>query len=870
VTNRQLKHSLAFNFALAAVIPILLLSIFVLFHLAGDTKVQSEEKNQLLANTVSGQIEIFLHEPLTILENINAMLSANPGWDEPMIHRILDLHIRDTELFESIYLLNPQGTVINTGLSTGRENFHNDFVGINLAHLPFYKNATLTGKATWSDTFLSVFNGKISITLAVPSGKQMLIGNFNISTLARLIQKHSSGQNIEISLIDQTGNIIVHPDPLIADTQINISNLPIIQAGFKGNEPTTSYIFNNIKYLGTVRKIPGPNWLILVSQNVKDAYHPVSATALLFLIGAFVAILLAILFALTKARKIIRPIDEVTSHSQEIARGNYNVTFSTAPYSEIRQLTQSIQEMARAVQNRESELQMSRKRLQEIYNTTSEAIFIRSTQTLKIVDANQTMTDLFGYSLEELKEISIGDMSSGDPAYIQKRVREKIDKVMREGPQVYEWSYKRSNGESFWAEVTLKKAEIDGKQRILGVIRDITERKTLEQQLMQSQKMEAIGTLAGGIAHDFNNILTPIQGYVEIAMLNLKDPAKVKEDLDEVLRAVQRAKELVRQILTFSRQESQQNSLTDVAVIVKEALKLLRSSIPVTIEIRQNIDSSCRPVMANPTQIHQILMNLCTNAYHSMRSEGGILGVALIPVTITSSDNPALKNLPQGSYLQLEVSDTGHGMDKATANRILEPYFTTKKKEEGTGLGLSVVHGIIKGLGGEITIYSEVGSGSTFHVYLPMVEKNIDKKVIHHREPPPRGNEGIILVDDEEMILKMQSEILTNLGYRVTTFSNPDDALQFFTNQSEGYDLLITDMTMPQITGDILAEKIRRIQPDLPVILCTGFSEIINREKALAQGINEFLTKPVELYDLAHTIRVVLDERKNKPENRNQ
>jgi CheY-like chemotaxis protein len=377
---------------------------------------------------------------------------------------------------------------------------------------------------------------------------------------------------------------------------------------------------------------------------------------------------------------------------------------------------------------------------------------------------------------------------------------------------------------------------------------------------MQSQKMEAIGTLAGGIAHDFNNILTPIQGYVELARLNLKDPAKVKEDLDEVLQAVQRAKELVQQILTFSRQEAQQNSLTDVAVIVKEALKLLRSSIPTTIEIRQNIDSSCGQVMVNPTQIHQILMNLCTNAYHSMRDEGGILGVTLIPVTITASDNPALKNLPQGSYLQLEVSDTGHGMDKATANRILEPYFTTKKKEEGTGLGLSVVHGIIKSLGGEITIYSEVGSGSTFHVYLPMVEKNIEEKINKHREPPPEGNEGIILVDDEEMILSMQSEILSKLGYRVKTFSNPDDALQFFTSQADSYDLLITDMTMPQITGDVLAEKMRKIQPKLPVILCTGFSEIINREKALAQGINEFLTKPVELYELARTIRAVLDQ----------
>jgi PAS domain S-box-containing protein len=868
--NSQLKHSLALNFVLAAVIPILFLSIIVLFHLAHDTKLETEGKNQLLANTVSGQVEIFLHEPLSILENISAMLRANPTWEEKAVHQVLDLHIRDSSIFESIYLVDSQGLVINAGLPTGREEFHDDFVGINLAHLPFYKQTVTTGETTWSDTFLSIFSGKMSIALSTPVDRRILIGNLSIRSLSDFIKNLSSGQNIQVGVIDRTGTIIVHSDPLIADTLINVSNLPIIQNGFKGEESTSSFIFNNIKYIGSVIKVQGPDWLVLASQTSKETYHPVSATALFFLFGAFVAILFAILFALVKARNIIRPITEVAHRSRKIAGGDYDVSFSPSPYAELRELTHSIQEMADAVQSRETALQLSEKRFREIYNTTSEAIFIRNIQTYILVGANQAMTDLFGYSLDELKKLSISEISSGDPVFTQQKAQENIKKVLREGPQVFEWNYRRKNEESFWAEVTLKQAEIDGRQRILGVIRDITERKSFERQLVQSQKMEAIGTLAGGIAHDFNNILTPILGYVQIAMIHLKEPDKLKEDLDEVLRAVQRAKELVQQILTFSRKEGQQVSPTNISLIVKEALKLLRSSIPTTIEIRQKIDPNCGLVMANPTQIHQVLINLCTNAYHAMRENGGILGISLVPFTVDTPENLTLKNLPQGHYLQLEVSDTGHGIDKTTVSRIFEPYFTTKAKDEGTGLGLSVIHGIVKTLGGEITVYSEIGKGSTFHVYLPIIEGIIEKSATGRLEPPPGGNECILLVDDEEIILKVQKEMLTNLGYRVETYMSPDEAFQFFTEHPGFCDMVITDMTMPKMTGDVLAGKMLTLRPELPVILCTGFSEIINREKALAIGIREFLNKPVELYELAHTVRRILDLNRTAPSDTSQ
>lgn len=372
--------------------------------------------------------------------------------------------------------------------------------------------------------------------------------------------------------------------------------------------------------------------------------------------------------------------------------------------------------------------------------------------------------------------------------------------------------------------------------------------------------MESIGTLAAGIAHDFNNILSPIYGYVELAQMKLRDNPELKEYLDEVHSAANRAKDLVKQILTFSRQDSERFSPVEVHVIVKEALKLLRATIPSTIEIKQEIDPTSGYVLANPTQVHQVLMNLCTNAYHAMRETGGILGVVLKPIEITSTDFIKNINLHPGHYLMLEVSDTGTGMDKETVSRIFEPYFTTKGLGEGTGMGLSVVHGIIKNHGGNITVYSEPGKGSTFHIYLPILEGvEAEKEETEVTGPAQTGTERVLLVDDEERVAKVERVMLENLGYSVTVITSPHEALEHFRKQPDAYNLVITDMTMPKMTGDKLAIEMMSIRPDIPVILCTGFSELINREEALKIGIRKFVTKPIIITSFAKTLREVLD-----------
>lgn len=406
-------------------------------------------------------------------------------------------------------------------------------------------------------------------------------------------------------------------------------------------------------------------------------------------------------------------------------------------------------------------------------------------------------------------------------------------------------------GEVFW--------DGDGKPvRMVGIVQDISEKIELEKQLRQAQKLESIGTLAGGIAHDFNNILTAILGYAHMVLDALPAESPLRASQQQVITAGQRAADLVKQILTFSRRGDQQLAPLQPQLLVNEALKLLRSTIPTTIEFKLTIDEGCGTILADPTQIHQVVMNLCTNAYHAMREKnGGVLGVTLSPVEL---EPEALQNkidLQPGSYIRLEVSDTGQGMSASVLKRIFEPYFTTKGQGDGTGMGLSLVHGIVKSMGGGITVYSEVGTGTTFHVYFPRIASE-SRREAQSLSSLAGGNERLLVVDDEASIVQLEQHLLENLGYKVTAVTTSREAWQLFTAHPDDFDLIITDMTMPHMSGLELAGKILEVRKDMPVILCTGYSEIINEEKAKAWGICEYLMKPVNKNDLATAIRRAL------------
>ena len=380
-----------------------------------------------------------------------------------------------------------------------------------------------------------------------------------------------------------------------------------------------------------------------------------------------------------------------------------------------------------------------------------------------------------------------------------------------------------------------------------------------ERQLQQVLKIQAIGTLAGGIAHDFNNILFPIVGYTELTLDEVPEDSPAHQNLEEVLKAAQRAKDLVQQILTFSRQSEQEREPLKIQYIVREALKLLRATIPATIEIEHHLKDDCGSVLGDANQIHQVIIDLCTNAYQSMQEKGGKLEIALADVDISYTDTIEHVGLQPGRHLRLTVKDEGCGMEPAVIDRIFEPYFTTKEQGKGIGLGLSVIHGIVKNHGGDITVNSVVGQGSEFHVYLPLIDEVAEQTQTSAITKAAKGDEHILLVDDEEQIVAMQRQMLEHLGYQVTASTDSQEALAVFAQHPDNFDLVITDMTMPHMTGDRLAQKLIDIKPGLPIILCTGFNESITEEKALSMGIQKFVMKPVVKNELASTIRAVLD-----------
>ncbi len=423
---------------------------------------------------------------------------------------------------------------------------------------------------------------------------------------------------------------------------------------------------------------------------------------------------------------------------------------------------------------------------------------------------------------------------------------------------------KKKDGTLYDADVTVSaiRDNFGEIRNYVAIHRDISRELLLEKELRQAQKMEALGTLAGGIAHDFNNILGAIMGYSELAKLELDEKSPVQDKLAEVLKATCRAKELVQQILVFSRRSEQQKIPLELGRIIKEAMRILRPSLPSTIEIKSAV-SSKNAVLADPTQMHQVLMNLCTNAAHAMQDKGGVLEVKLADLMIETEAVAASESLPPGHYVELRVSDTGHGIDPSIADLIFDPFFTTKGPNEGTGLGLSVVHGIVKSHGGAISFDSVSGNGTSFRVLLPALETDsVPEKTAVVTALPP-GRERILVVDDEPVLAEMIKRMLERLGYEVVSRTDGREAFEAFRNQpaDRPFDLVITDMTMPSLTGMELARKLLALQPEISVILMTGFSKNIHAEGIKKLGIEELLMKPVTLEKLAKTVRTILDKK---------
>jgi len=473
----------------------------------------------------------------------------------------------------------------------------------------------------------------------------------------------------------------------------------------------------------------------------------------------------------------------------------------------------------------------------------------------RFVRWNNEWNKITGYSDEELAGMYGPDFFEGKDRTL---IREQMQNTFREGASEAEVKLVTKDGRRLPYYFSGLRKTLNGKEHLIGLGIDITERKQLEEQLRQTHKMEAVGTLTGGIAHDFNNLLFMIVGNAELALEDIPEWNPTYASLEAIKTAGLKASGIVKQLLNFSRKTDQKLIPVDAVTVIKDALKFLRSAVPTTVEFRKHLPDNDITIMADSVQINQLLMNLCTNASQAMEKTGGILEITVENECLTEDTAVNYPDLTTGEHVKITVSDTGPGIDPEIIDRIFDPYFTTKEVGKGSGMGLSVVHGIVNSHNGAITVDSELGKGATYTILFPVISDEPVMEAKPLSDKTPRGNETILLVDDEESITTMIGKMLERLGYQVETRLNPLETLELFKSKPHEFDLVITDMTMPQMTGAKLSEKLKEVRSDIPVIICTGHSSLIDEDKAKKLGIDAYVMKPIVKNDIAKTIRKVL------------
>jgi PAS domain S-box-containing protein len=863
---RPLRKLLTRQFILIAVVPFLLAATLSIVWLAGQLKRDIQAYQRQLAGAIAAQVENYLSSALIAVQ-MTAAIPMDEGMNWHNLQHILDAQIQCSPALRAVYALSPQGRVLSIGLPAEKAKRRQDLLGMDLSRNRLFQQARREGRPIWSDTFLSVMGGSLVVALAVPSRDMVVIGEIELLRLTEYLKGIALSAKQLLLVIDRNGQIIADREQYYTAQQLNIGNIPLVRKGLETKATVSGdFDFNYEAMIGDMVPTPSIDWFVLVAQPSQVAFGPLKTMLRLVLLGLGVALGVGVAFSILFSRRMARRFESLTTHARLVATSDAPTDWPKSSIADFNELSENLSQMAAAIRDRERQRQeaeektrRSEDKYRNLFEESLDTIFI-STIEGRFLDINPVGVKLLGYACTE-EVLALGIFQD---VYVNAEDRNKlIHRLIQAGyVKDYQVRLKKKNGDIIDVAITatLIRTRANEPTALRGIIRDVTERKSLEEQLRQAQKMEAIGALAGGIAHDFNNLLTPILGFAEILQSDFPPESLARQGLDQIISASTKAKELVKQILTFSRQQPHEPRPVQIHPIAHEAVNLLRASIPKSIDIKTHLPK-CGHILGDPGQIHQVIMNLGTNAYHAMRDSGGVLSIDVKAVTI-GPDRPLPDvEIEPGRYVRLGVSDTGIGMDENIKSRIFDPYFTTKKAGEGTGLGLAVVHGIVKHHRGHITVYSEPGRGTTFHVYFPAVSAQGNSVAAPDAAKIPRGDESILIVDDEKPILQLQRSLLESLGYRVTAVSDGTEALRRFAARPDEFDLVITDMTMPGMNGAVLSREMLRLRKDLPIILCTGFSELIDEDKARALGIRRYVMKPIIRAEIAEVIRELLDDR---------
>ncbi|CCK78174.1 hybrid sensor histidine kinase/response regulator [Desulfobacula toluolica] len=847
-TKMKLSSKLFLLFITLTIISVIIIAVYINLNsrrklrsmAAGQFGIQQLMQTRLVASAIENYFDHFISN-LYFMANANQILSSRSSQDA-LFYKLYD----KLQNVTSIRFVSINGILTFIYPSEG---FRRELIGKNYGTEKFYKKTIATGKISISSLLYNEENKpriRIAIPVfdndqATPHIKGVLVGSFDpMNVLNSIINSIISDKTGYAWILDSKGNFLTHPvkefegkssfgarekkNPAFSYKKIEIIQQKMIQ-GHEGTDTYTSgwhreqkgYIEKFVAYAPV--KTADSNWSIAICS-------PMNA------------------------------LDEIIEETERYE--HYTLFFIVFIF-----LTGGILLFKNSYQRYcsfEQSLKLNEQKLSAI--TQASPIGICLVKQRKIYWANETLHTMFGYDYDDLIGKNVRMFYQNDSSYL--RIGKALYSDFSElKPSQLTSQCIKKDGTIF--HCSLRSCPLnssDLSEGFIVVVGDITERVAVEQEnnrlkdhIIRTQRMEAIGILASGIAHDFNNILFPITGYVEILLLDTAENSDTHEYLMNILKASNRAKELINQILSFSRKAEKETNPVLVQPIIKETLKFLKKTIPTTINIVQQIDMNCRPIMADSTQIHQVIMNLCTNAYQAMEDRGGTLTVKLFESEIKEDDLNNLLDLKPGRYLELLISDTGIGMKKNIALKIFEPYFTTKKSGKGTGLGLAVAHGIVKKAGGDIKVISKPYKGTCFHIYLPLIDSNTDNSSLPViKNNCIKGTGHILLVDDEEQIVAMEQKFLKRLGYDTTACTSSIKALEIFKTNPNKFDLVITDLTMPEITGDKLVEEIKKRNPDVPVIICTGFKRTYTKEWMDSINAQELLIKPVKMKDLSTLI----------------
>ena len=772
---------------------------------------------------------------------------------------------------------------------------------------PWYAKAKAERGPTWSPIYSVLDVGALSITACEPVFKEgKLLGvfgsNYSFKGIGSFLRTIKVGEGGVLFLMERSGELVSSSTPApnikpgkdgpkrIRTTEsasalirlaggflesLHPDGFASAGAGLWDHKADDNHYFIQMEPFQDGR---GLDWLTVLVLPEKDvmAHVTVSSRHILYLMLA--ALVLSSLAGVIVGHWVLDPISQLNRSARAMANGDLKQMVGLKRKDELGQLARSFNAMVAHInallgdlkrnvaelnleveQRRKAQvaLEESKERYQRLFDSGPDAIFVHEPlhdgRPGPIIEANRVALVRYGYSQKEYSKMTVEDLVAPEE---RKRVSSGVKSLFVKKAMVFEPLHQARNGRVFPVEVNSHLFELKGKPTILSIVRDMTLRRKLEGQLQQTRKMESIGTLAGGIAHDFNNILSSIIGYTELAQDAVSQTSVVSSYLDEVFNAGKRARELVKQILYFARPTDEKVSPVRMDTIVKEVLKFMRSSIASTITIDSEIRFHAN-VMGNSTQLYQVILNLCTNAAQAMDSDGGTLSVGVYGVILDESLTSENPGLPSGEYVKVVVSDTGPGISPQELETIFDPYFTTKAPGEGTGMGLSLVHGIVTRCMGQVTVESEVGVGSSFSVYLPVTQARESVDTPGATQVSGSG-EHVLVVDDEAPVCHVMGHYLKALGYSVTSCTSSVEALGLFRHSPEGFDLVITDMTMPQMTGDHLAEALMTIRPEVPVIICTGFSRKINDETMARIGIRAVVLKPVVKDELGKVVKDVL------------